>query len=151
MCMNRKKSFFCSLFFLLFSSISSSEVQILGLSDVHFGAWNGYNHLRSDQLLCIVNNPLFSYHIIASSMDGHFLLSNGIHSIQYSVLFNSKPRPSGRIQLHANQLSPVFFNINNICASGYNAFLRIKINKNQLQNASSGRYSGRLFLTIIPE
>jgi hypothetical protein len=138
------------------SSSAFSNVKISNLDDINFGLYSGFGNLRHNENICINTIPMSNYRVTiwGSGASGAFVVSNGLKTIPFEVKYrnrtgngNSGTNMSPGIPLTNQNRSSSELN----CPSGLNANINVGFARKDLQAASSGRYSGRLTITIAPE
>ena len=144
--------------------VVSQTIIIHDLRDYNFGLWNlGDGTLIDNDNVCIGKTNFQSPYAVRASGDGDgfdpaaFTLSNGAAQLYYNVYWNDEVGTVGNMQLSPGLILsgqtgsvPSFAQNRNNC-NRPNANLEIEITDTELQNATSGFYTGTLTLIVIPE
>ena len=135
-----------------------ADIIIFGLEDFRFGKWVlGVGPLRTSSSFCVSVRPPAPYQVTAfgSGSSNALTLSNGFDSLPYRIFFNDRPRPNGASELQPGQalggLRSSRHGQNRQQCNRPTANISILISETDLEQSSSGSYSGTVMLVVGPE
>ena len=123
-------------------------VRVSGFSDssLTFGTWSGSGNMERTDDLCVHNDSGTGYRITITTSTGGFRFSDGSHTLNFSVTFNSTPMTygTGANFTGADQTQ-------SDCGGGTNASLTLTVNSSDLSQATAGTgYSCVVYVTVAP-
>lgn len=135
----------------------AADISITDLRDVNFGSVPPTaGRLVSTMDFCVALDKTGGYGVVAlgTGPAGAFTLSNGSRDIPYTLRFSDRPGRPGAVLtpgipemgLRAKKRK----NKGDFCNKP-SASIELAIESADLQQASSGQYSGTLLLTVTPE
>jgi len=137
-----------------FSVTIPELVQITNLDDIDLGSFDGVNDLTQGDDICIFRNGFGDFRIKASGGSGTadaFLLSNGAGQIPYQVALKDDAMASFVTVAAGQWLGGLNGHGSQNCGGGTNASFQVTALASDMMTATSGTYSGTLYLTVEPD